>query len=158
MTRVIYSWTFFWGFVSCTLRNTYKHSWKWHFIQMIEKFLNFDSINLLTLFNLPKRSIVPLLSFEYMFQVGIQTGEQLQDLWLNINGNWTAIIEGDKKLLPDTRTSNQHQIFLLANLPLSSIENCLRCSYFHTPSSCVSGAVKIASTSETSLRIICCMY
>ena len=32
--------------------------------------------------------------------------------------------------------------------PLSSMQNCLRCSYFHTPSSWVSGALRMMSTSR----------
>ena len=45
-------------------------------------------------------------------------------------------------------------------LPLSSIQNCLRCSYFQTPSSWVSGAVRMWSTSAmfSLLRCSCSQW
>ena len=42
--------------------------------------------------------------------------------------------------------------------PLSSIQNCLRCSYFHTPSSWPSGDSKMASMFVKSALICCCIY
>lgn len=42
--------------------------------------------------------------------------------------------------------------------PLSSIQNCRKCSYFQTPSSCASGGVRICSIFVGSLRICCWMY
>lgn len=42
--------------------------------------------------------------------------------------------------------------------PFSCIQNCLTCSYFHTPSSTPGGAFSIVSTSVKSCLMHCCIY
>ena len=46
----------------------------------------------------------------------------------------------------------------LTAMPFNSMQNCRRCSYFQTPSSCESGAVKISSIFVKSRRIACWIY